>query len=167
MATLLEKLNTEHIARVPGTAVFMYSNPEGVPPALLSNLRHNKILHERVIKLSVEIADIAHLPNNLKPSIVEVSPGFYRVVVRFGYRDELRVPAMLARCEVDGSPIDVSQCTFFLGRETVIPTTRKRMSLFFWQEYLFAFMSRNATDASSFFELPYDQVVELGTQVEV
>jgi KUP system potassium uptake protein len=167
MDSLLERLSAEHITRVPGTAVFMYSNPEGVPPALLSNLRHNKILHERVIKLSVEIADIAHLPQNLQPAITKVSPGFYRVVIRFGYRDELCVPTVLSRCELDGVPLDVSTCTFFLGRETVIPTSRKRMALFFWQEYLFAFMSRNATDASSFFELPADQVVELGTQVEV
>ncbi len=167
MDKLLERLSTENVTRVPGTAVFMYSNPEGVPPALLSNLRHNKILHQRVIKLSVEIADIAHLPTNLRPSVVQVSPGFYRVVVRFGFRDELCVPTVLSRCEFDGRPLEISECTFFLGRETVIPTVHKRQGLFLWQEYLFALMSRNATDASSFFELPPEQVVELGTQLEI
>lgn len=167
MDEFLRRLQIEQIARVPGTAVFMYGNPQGVPPALLSNLRHNKILHERLIKLSVEIADIAHLPEQAKPIVQEICPGFYRAVVRFGYRDPINVPRALARCQIEGAAIEIKDCTFFLGRETVIPTVHKCQFTYLWQEYLFAYMARNATDATAFFELPPDQVVELGTQLEI
>ena len=167
MSQLLARLEKDPVARVPGTAVFMYGNPRGVPPALLSNLRHNKVLHQRVILVAVEIADTAYLPQSAKAKVTTIQPSIYRVQLRFGYMDRLIVPDLLRGLEIEGEPLKLEDCTFFLGKETVIPREDGRPGLAHWQEFLFAFLVRNATDATRFFQLPPEQVVELGTQLEI
>ncbi len=166
--TLLERLESDTPAKVPGTAVFMFGNPRGTPPALLSNLRHNKVLHDKVIFLAVEVIEAAYLPDSeLRGEIKPVGPHFYRASLRFGYMEKLDVPRHLATLEIDETPIDVGEITYFLGKEILIPRADHLSGMAHWREHLFAIMVRNATDATRFFGLPPDQVVELGTQIEI
>ncbi|HSU12960.1 potassium transporter Kup [Longimicrobium sp.] len=152
-------------ARVPGTAVFMYGNTGGTPPALLHNLMHNKVLHERVVLLTVETEEIPVVDAAERISVADAGHGFYRISVRYGFTEEPDVPGALAqvrRPELDLSPMKTS---YFLGRETLIPSKKPGMAM--WREHLFAVMSRNARTATSFFGLPPNRVVELGAQIEL
>lgn len=164
---LLARLETDPVPRIPGLAAFMYGNPRGTPPALLSNLRHNRILHETVLFLAVEIVEKPYYLSPSRHEITEVGQGFYRAVLRFGYMDKLNVPAALSTLKLAGEPIPVGTISFFLGKETLIPKADQFSGMSHWREHLFAVMVRNATDATAFFQLPPDQVVELGTQLEI
>ncbi len=152
-------------ARVPGTAVFMTSTPEGVPPALLHNLKHNKVLHERNVLLTVEIAEIPQVDAGDRVQVADLGDGFWRVVLRYGFMEEPDVPAALKRVEACGPPIRMMDTSFFLSRQTLLPAARPGMAL--WREKLFAWMLRNAESAMEFFRLPTNRVVELGSQVEI
>ncbi|WP_294391797.1 potassium transporter Kup [uncultured Sphingomonas sp.] len=151
--------------RVPGTAVFMTSAPEGVPHALLHNLKHNKVLHERVILLTVKIEDVPYVssPNRLR--VEDLDEGFFRVVVRYGFMEDADVPAALAHVKDCGPQFRMMDTSFFLARQTLIPSARPGMAI--WREKLFAWMLRNAESAMEFFRLPTNRVVELGSQVEI
>jgi KUP system potassium uptake protein len=151
--------------RVRGTAVYMYSNPEVAPPALLHNLKHNKVLHERVVFLAVSTEEVPHLPIEERATIEALGAEFYRVCLRYGFMEEPHVPAALADLKGRGVEFVPMETSYFLGRETLIPTSRPGMAI--WRERLFWIMSRNARPATSFFHLPPNQVVELGTQVEI
>ncbi|WP_375397369.1 potassium transporter Kup [uncultured Sphingomonas sp.] len=151
--------------RVPGTAVFMTSTPDGVPHALLHNLKHNKVLHERVILLTVRIADEPFVPEADRFLLDHLGHGFYRMVLRYGFMEEPDVPAALMRTGECGARFRMMDTSFFLARQTLLPSSRPGMMI--WREKLFAWMLRNAESAMEFFRLPTNRVVELGSQVEI
>ncbi len=152
-------------SRVPGTAVFMTSTAEGVPHALLHNLKHNKVLHDRIVLLTVAIADQPYWPEDQRVKREDLGHGFYRVVLRFGFMEEANVPAALKHAAGDGAEYKMMDTSFFLSRQTLIASDRPGMAL--WREKLFAWMLRNAESAMEFFRLPSNRVVELGSQVEI
>jgi KUP system potassium uptake protein len=152
-------------ARVPGTAVFMTSSASGVPHALLHNLKHNKVLHERVILLTVKIEDVPYVSEGKRTETREYGSGFYRVVLRYGFMEEIDVPAALAQLKGCGLAFKMMDTSFFLARQTLLPSSRPGMAI--WRERLFSWMLRNAETAMEFFKLPTNRVVELGSQVEI
>ncbi len=151
-------------SRVPGTAVFMTSSPDGVPHALLHNLKHNKVLHERVILLTVKIVDMPYWTEE-RARREELGEGFHRLVLRYGFMDEIDVPAGLKSVGGCGPEFRMMDTSFFLSRQTLLPSDKPGMML--WRERLFAWMLRNAESAMEFFRLPTNRVVELGSQVEI
>jgi KUP system potassium uptake protein len=152
-------------ARVPGTAVFMTSSSSGVPHALLHNLKHNKVLHERVILLTVRIEDVPYVSEEKRTEQRDYGAGFYRVILRYGFMEEIDVPAALAQLRDCGPQCKMMDTSFFLARQTLLASSRPGMAI--WREKLFAWMLRNAESAMEFFKLPTNRVVELGSQVEI
>jgi KUP system potassium uptake protein len=152
-------------ARVPGTAVFMTSAASGVPHALLHNLKHNKVLHERIILLTVRIEDVPYVMLEKRIEQRDYGSGFYRVVLRYGFMEEVDVPLALAQLKDCGPQCKMMDTSFFLARQTLIASNRPGMAI--WREKLFAWMLRNAESAMEFFKLPTNRVVELGSQVEI
>ncbi len=157
----------EHHApqRIPGTAVFLAGNPNGTPLALLHNLKHNKVLHERNILLTLVTEDIPYVPAGQRAEVEALPAGFQRVLARYGFMEEPNVRELLATAPLIGGPVEVQKTTFFLSRETILPSGKKGMRL--WRKWLFAVLSRNAQPATDFFKLPPNRVVELGMQVEL
>jgi KUP system potassium uptake protein len=151
--------------RVAGTAVYMSRTIEGVPPALLHNLKHNKVLHERVIFLTVVTEEKPHIPEDERWTAESLGQGFYRIVVRYGFMEDPDIPVVLRKVECPGLHLDEAEITYFLGKETLFATSQPGMAI--WRERLFAFMARNARSATSFFHLPPNRVVELGAQIEL
>jgi KUP system potassium uptake protein len=151
--------------RVPGTAVFMTSTPDGVPHALLHNLKHNKVLHERVILLTVKIMDVPVVENDGRCKLEDLGRGFFRLVLYYGFMQEPDVPAALKTVTGCGQTFKMMETSFFLARQTLLPSARPGMPV--WREKLFAWMLRNAESAMEFFRLPTNRVVELGSQVEI
>ena len=151
--------------RVPGTAVFMTSSASGVPHALLHNLKHNKVLHERVILLTVKIQDVPYVPEAKRSETQDYTAGFYRVIIHYGFMEDVNVPAELAKLEGCGPACKMMDTSFFLARQTLIASSRPGMAV--WREKLFSWMLRNAESAMEFFKLPTNRVVELGSQVEI
>jgi KUP system potassium uptake protein len=153
------------IHRVSGTAIYMTGSVDTVPHAMLHNLKHNKVMHERNILLTVVTVDIPTWPDADRLEVRDLGSGFWRVVVRFGFMDIADVPNALKLGAAQGLAIDLFDTSFFLSREAIRPSIRPGMPL--WREALFAWMSRNATSAMDFFRLPPDRVVEVGTTVEI
>ncbi len=153
------------IHRVRGTAVFMTANLDGVPSALLHNLKHNQVLHDRVFLLNVVTANTPYVDAGERIEYAELSHGFYRLRVTFGFLEQPDIPAALACCATFGHAFDMMETTFYLSRENVIPTLRPGMAR--WREQLFVVISRNATPAHEFFRIPTNRVVELGTLLEI
>ena len=151
--------------RVPGTAVFLTAAAEGVPHALLHNLNHNKVLHDRIVLLTVSTIDIPHVPDEERIEILPLGSEFFRVVVRYGFKDDPDVPRALGLAAAKGLKFQMMETSFFLSRQTLIPKVGPGMAL--WQEKLFALMSRNASSATTFFKIPANRVVELGTRIEL
>ena len=151
--------------RVKGTAVFMTSTPEGVPHALLHNLKHNKVLHERVILLTVKIADQPYVDDKDRVKLDDLGQGFHRMKILYGFMREADVPAALQSCSTCGGAFNMMDTSFFLSRQTLLPSENPGMRI--WREKLFAWMLRNAESAMEFFRLPTNRVVELGSQVEI
>jgi KUP system potassium uptake protein len=152
--------------RVPGTAVYMYSNPGGTPPALLHNLKHNKVLHERVVFLSIATDEIPYVPGEERSQINVVASGIYQIVLHYGFMEDVDVPAAMTSIRHEDLEFKPMSISYFLGRETLIASNRKG-GMARWREKLFAAMAQNARSASSFFKLPPNQVVELGAQIEI
>jgi KUP system potassium uptake protein len=152
-------------ARVPGTAVFMTTSPDGIPHALLHNLKHNKVLHERIILLTVRIEDVPYIEGNDRTALENLGGGFYRLIMRYGFMQEVDVPRALTMLEGCGPGFKMMDTSFFLARQTLLPSSRPGMAV--WREKLFAWMLRNAESAMEFFKLPTNRVVELGSQVEI
>ena len=152
-------------ARVSGTAVFMTSSANGVPHALLHNLKHNKVLHERVILLTVRIEDVPYVPVEKRLQQSDLGSGFYRLMLRYGFMEDIDVPSALAELKDCGPVCKTMDTSFFLARQTLLPSSRPGMAI--WREKLFAWMLRNAESAMEFFKLPTNRVVELGSQVEI
>ena len=151
--------------RVPGTAVFMTSTADGVPHALLHNLKHNKVLHERIILLTVKIADVPFVRQVERVKLDHLGHGFHRLVLRYGFMEEPDVPAALALVTGCGDKFKMMDTSFFLARQTLLASSKPGMAI--WREKLFAWMLRNAESAMEFFRLPTNRVVEVGSQVEI
>ena len=161
----LEGIRHSGAHRVRGTAVFMSGNPNGTPLALLHNLMHNKVLHERILLLTLITVEDPHVTAAERVNVEKLTDGFWRVTVRVGFMENPAVPAILETCAAHGLPVKMEETTFFLSRETILSTKLHGMAQ--WRERLFAFLSRNAQPATTFFSLPANRVVELGLQVEM
>lgn len=152
--------------RVAGTGIFLTPQPDSVPRAMLHNLLHNKVLHERVILLNVKMRDIPHVNAADRMQTEALSQGFFRVVLNYGFKDTPDIPAALEHLDEQGmAPLEMMETSFFLGRETIVPNAVPAMS--FWQRILFIWMFRNADTATAYFKIPANRVVELGTQIEL
>ena len=151
--------------RVPGTAIFMASSTRGVPSALLHNIKHNKVLHERVVILTVEIQDVPFVDESERYNMTDLGDGFYRMILHYGFMQETNVPLALLNIDHCGGEFDMMQTSFFLSRQTLLPSEKPAMAV--WREKLFAWMLRNAATAMEFFRLPTNRVVELGSQVRI
>ena len=152
-------------ARVPGTAVFMTAQPKGTPPALVHNMRYNKVLHEHVVVLMVTTVPTPHVRDNQRVQVRQIGNGISQVIARYGFMEDPNVPAALALARKQGLEIDREDLAYFLGRETILVTKTPGMAP--WRERLFVLMTRNAVRATAFFRLPPERVVELGVQVEM
>ncbi len=153
------------VQRVVGTSVFLSSTSEGIPPALLHNLKHNHILHDRVVILTIETQNVPHVPPDQRRTVEDMGLGFYRLIIRLGFMDEPDIPAELALEARAGGPFKPMETSYFLGRQTLIASKHPGMAI--WREKLFAWMMRNAESAMSFFRLPTNRVIELGSQLEI
>ena len=151
--------------KVPGTAIFMNSGAGGTPSALLHNIKHNKVLHERVVVLTVKIAGVPYVDEADRVVTSEVGDGFYRVVLNYGFMQETDVPAALKGLDMCGAPFEMMKTSFFLSRQTLLSAEKPGMAV--WREKVFAWMMRNAATPMEFFRLPTNRVVELGSQVEI
>jgi KUP system potassium uptake protein len=151
--------------RVSGTAVFMTTSPNAVPHARLNNLNHNNWLHARVIILNVSTEEIPHVATQERLEVEAITEDFYKVVVRYGFKDQPDIPAALRLGREKGIDLNPMETSYFLSRQTLVPKLGKDMAL--WREKLFALMSRNSSSAVSFFNLPANRVVELGTRIEL
>jgi KUP system potassium uptake protein len=161
----LQDLAAGRYMRVPGTAVYMYGNRDGTPPALLHNLMHNKVLHERVVLLSVETEEIPSVALEDRVEVEELGSGLFRVVLRYGFAEDPDIPSGLDLARKSGLVFKPMETSYFLGRETLIASKNPGMAI--WREQLFSVMARNARSATSFFGLPPNRVVELGAQIEL
>jgi KUP system potassium uptake protein len=151
--------------RVPGTAVFLTANLHSVPNAMLHNLKHNKVLHERNILMTVETLDTPTAEYSEHTEITALGHEFYRVVLRYGFAENPDIPVAMQACETKGLSFDMMDTTFFLSRENVIASAGRGMPM--WRDKLFAFLTRNASPATAFFRIPGNRMIELGTQVEI
>ena len=149
--------------RVEGTAVFLTSRNDRVPNSMLHNLMHNKVLHERVLVVSVEVFDVPYVPEIDRVEIHQLIGNFYRLNVQYGFKDDPNIPQALALCAQQGLEIDMMSTSFFLGRATLVPKIGSEMA--YWREKLFVLLFRNASSATSFYKIPTNRVVELGSQV--
>ena len=161
----LKELPRTHPDRVHGSAIFMTGSGAGVPPTLLHNLRHNKVLHASNVLLTVVTEEIPEVPDARRVEIEPLGSGFFRVTLRYGFVEEPDVPAAMALARGLGLPIDKDDITYFLGRETLLAAAAGGMA--HWREALFSFMSKNAMRATAFFRIPPERVVELGMHVEI
>ena len=157
---------TKNIIRVPGTALFMTANPEGTPIALLHNLKHNKILHQQNVVLTIITDEIPQVSPERRLQIESLGHGFHRLIAHYGFMEEPNVPDLLGATSLDGQPMKLHKTSFFLSRETVLPRSKSR-AMSRWRQWLFSVMTRNAQSASSFYRIPANRVVELGMQVEI
>ncbi|MDT0507936.1 potassium transporter Kup [Novosphingobium sp. MMS21-SN21R] len=153
------------VKRVAGTSVFLASTTDGIPPALLHNLKHNHILHDRVVMLTVSTEGVPHVAPERRCNVEELGHGFYRMVLHYGFMDEVDIPAELSGEVRAGGPFRAMDTSYFLSRQTLIASNRPGMAI--WREKLFAGMVRNAESAMQFFKLPTNRVIELGSQVEI
>jgi KUP system potassium uptake protein len=151
--------------RVPGTAVFMSRESESTPTALLHNLKHNKVLHEKVVLLSVLTEEIPYIEPEERVQVTDLGKGFYRVIAHYGFLQNPGVPDVVEQARIKGLDLAVMHTTFFLSRETLIPSKKPGMAI--WREKLFSLMSRNALRPTDFFRIPPNRVVELGMQVRL
>jgi KUP system potassium uptake protein len=164
LGPFVESLLASPPTRIPGTAVFMTADAHAVPPALLHNLKHNKVLHERVVILNVRYAEVPHVSEENRLELTRLAEGFYHVVIRYGYMDYIDIPKALEKCPC-GMSFEMMETTFFFSRENLIPRGREDMAL--WRKHVFAAMARNAASPMTFFKIPANRVVELGAQLEI
>ncbi len=164
LVPFVENIQAYPPTSVSGTAVFMTADANGVPSALLHNLKHNKVLHERVVILNVRYAEVPYVAVDRRLEMTKLAEGFYHVVIRYGFMDNIDIPMALAECPC-GMKFDMMDTTFFFSRENLIPTYGEGMSI--WREHIFAAMARNAASPMTFFQIPANRVIELGAQLEI
>jgi KUP system potassium uptake protein len=162
----IDKLAAAPPHRVPGTAVFMTGRPTGTPSVLHHHLAHNQVLHEQVVILTVLTDEVPRVPASERLTFTTMQLGFSRLIVRYGFMQSPNVPVALRQCEHLGLIVDLDTTTYYLARENIISTTRKS-GMLRWQEKIFSFLSRNSLRATAFYNIPAEQVVELGQQVEI
>jgi KUP system potassium uptake protein len=165
MDLFIAELRRSPPVRVSGTAVFMSASRSGVPPVLLHHLKHNKVLHNQVVLLSFITEDVPHVPEQDRLEMVELGEGLYRVSGHYGFMEKPVAPELLAQAETRGLKFTMAETSFYLGRETLIPSSKHKMTR--WRKKLFSLMHRNAQSATAFFEIPANRVVELGAQIEM
>ncbi|HSW17314.1 MAG TPA: potassium transporter Kup [Ramlibacter sp.] len=161
----LQALGSDSIPRARRTAVYAVANPETVPQALMHNLKHNQVLHERNLILTVAFHDIPWVADADRVTVTPLVPGFWKVTVNYGFKDSPDIPQALVRCSGEELAINLFETSYFLSRETIVPTNQPGMML--WREKLFAFMARNAGNIADFLRLPNNCVIELGTRVQI
>jgi KUP system potassium uptake protein len=158
-----ELLRVELPARVPGAGVFMTSNAEGAPPALMQNFLLNRVVHQEVVLLTIVTTEEPRVDAAQRVAVEELANGFKRAIARYGFMEQPDIPALLSDNHVTQFPIE--HCTFFLGRETVLPAVGGGMAR--WRQHLFSFMTRNSQRAATFFNVPTDRVMEIGSQIRL
>ena len=164
--TFLPGLMLAPPARVPGTAIFLTADKGVVPHALMHNLKHNKVLHERNVFLTVETLNVPYAPADKRLKMEGIGDDFYRVLIRYGFMESPDVPLALMRsCDKGGMYFDPMDTTYFASRETIVAGAHRGMPV--WRDRLFAIMHRNAAPATGFFRIPGNRLVELGAQVEI
>ena len=161
----IQSIEASPPTRVQGTAIFLTGTQDRVPHALLHNLKHNKVLHERIVFLTVVTRDIPYVDDDERYAIRPLGCEFFKMTTNYGFKEDPDIPALLENCGRKGVAFDMMETSFFVSRETLIATVAPGMAL--WREKLFVSMSKNATKASEFFQIPTNRVVELGTQVEL
>lgn len=166
LQSFLARLRVDKPDRVPGTAVFLTAPGPHTPPMLIHHLQHNKVLHEKVILVTVVVESVPRLPASQRLHIDSLGQGFYRVTISYGFNQAVNIPVALRLAEEFGLKIDPDNTTYYVGRETLIPS-KKLVGMALWRERLFAILSRNATSAIAYYGLPVERVVELGIQVEI
>jgi KUP system potassium uptake protein len=154
------------VHRVRGTSVFLSTSADTVPAALLHNLKHNQVLHARVLILNVKVEEVPHVSSEKRIEVHDAGQGFYRVVLHYGFMEEVDIPRDLARIDTCGEPFNMMSTSFFLGRQKLIPS-RKAPGMALWREKLFALMLKSSESAMEFFKLPTNRVVELGSQLQI
>jgi KUP system potassium uptake protein len=165
LAPFLARLPQSRTVRVPGMAIFLTGNPDYVPTSLLHNLKHNKVLHERVLFVTVQNVDEPEVASDRRVEVAELASGIHRVVIRYGFMESPNIPRELEGLNALGVAFDVMQASYFLGREVLVPATVPKMP--WWRHALFLVMARNAVPATEFFRIPSDRVVELGVRVAI
>jgi len=163
-------VDESEIKRVKGTAVYMYSNPQGTPPALLHNIKHNKVIHKEVVLLSVQTTDDKpRIARGEQLEVESLGSGFYRVVIKSGFAQSVDIPHMLEKVEKEEHEFEFSipETTFFLGKERILPSESDHSEMYKWRDHLFGVMVRNQQQATAYFNLPSNRVVEMGSQVEL
>jgi KUP system potassium uptake protein len=163
LATIVKSLEKGSVARVPGTAIFLTSDPDYTPTALLHSLKHYKALHEKVAILTIQTSDEPIVPAQNRIALENVSPTFTKIRIAFGYMESPNVPKALALCRKAGWMFDIMSTSFFLSRRHMRGGSSPLMPR--WQRRLYVVLARNADDASDYFSIPSDRVVEIGTQV--
>jgi KUP system potassium uptake protein len=153
------------LPRVPGIALFMTANPEGTPIALLHNLKHNKVLHEQNLILTIVTHEVPQMNTARRLEVERLGSGFHRIIGNYGFMEEPNVPELLALVALDGKRMNMHKTTYFLSRETIVPGRCLAMAQ--WRQWIFSVLSRNAQSAGSFYRIPANRVVELGMQVEL
>ncbi|WP_371748160.1 potassium transporter Kup [Cupriavidus sp. AcVe19-6a] len=166
LEAFLQSLSKNPPSRVHGTAVFLTATPEVVPHALMHNLNHNQVLHQRVLFLTVKMKEVPWVSIMENATVEPLMQDCYRIVLRFGFMDRLDVPKALAGLALDGG-FELMQTSFFLSRETIIPVASMPSGMALWREHLFATMSKNAGSPAEYFNIPPNRVIEIGTQVQI
>jgi KUP system potassium uptake protein len=154
------------VHRVRGTSVFLSTSADTVPAALLHNLKHNQVLHARVLILNVKVEEVPHVAAEKRIEVHNAGEGFFRVILHYGYMEEVDIPRDLARIDTCGEPFNMMSTSFFLGRQKLI-ASRRHAGMALWREKLFAWMLKNSESAMEFFRLPTNRVVELGSQLHI
>jgi KUP system potassium uptake protein len=154
------------VHRVRGTSVFLSTSAETVPAALLHNLKHNQVLHSRVLILNVKVEEVPLVPSAKRIELHDAGHGFYRVILHYGFMEEVDIPRDLALVRACGEPFDMMSTSFFLGRQKLI-ASKAHAGMALWREKLFAWMLKNSESAMEFFRLPTNRVVELGSQLQI
>ena len=165
LAAFLARLPQSRTVRVPGMAVFLTGNPDYVPAALLHNLKHNKVLHEKVLFVTVNNLDVPEVAAAERSTVAELAPGIHRVTIGYGFMESPNLPRDLAALRTEGVDFDPMQTSYFLGREMLVAAMAPKLP--FWRLWLFLVMARNAVSATEFFRIPSDRVVELGVRVAI
>lgn len=165
LESFIQEISNNPPLRVPGIAIYMSSDAWGVPVPLLHNLKHNKVLHEKILILTIKTKEIPLVPKQERVQIEKVSTGFYRVMAYYGFKETPKIKHILDACREQGIAIAIQDTTFVLGRETILATGDPTLSI--WREKIFAFMARNALRPTAFFKIPPNQVIEVGIQIEI
>ncbi len=164
--TVFIKSTAASVHRVRGTSVFLSTSADVVPAALLHNLKHNQVLHERVLILNVKVEEVPHVPAERRVEVGNAGHGFYRVILHYGFMQEVDIPHDLTAIRTCGEPFNMMSTSFFLGRQKLV-SAKKRPGMAVWREKLFAWMLKNSESAMEFFKLPINRVVELGSQLQI